>query len=268
MTEPERLLERSTDSFLGEALRAAAADRGSAEAFARALSAAGSAAVLPLSAAPIAKTSSLVLALKGVSVGLAVGVGCVTASVLIQDKWGAARVPVTAAAVSTKSKSAPSKDPASLAPALAASNGHADAVASAAVPVALPDTPASASAAPPSSPRDVTAGTSVDANAAPEAPSGTTAFSTQETKLAREVQLLDEARREVARGNMALALAALDRRDLEFEAPVLEPEATVIRVEALLGRGDKARAVAIGRQFLLKTPSGRLAERVRRLIAE
>jgi hypothetical protein len=85
-------------------------------------------------------------------------------------------------------------------------------------------------------------------------------------RLAAEVAALDVARGRIAAGDPTGALAALDGHRRDFADGVLRAEAEVLRIEALLRRGDSAAAVALGRRFLARTPHSPLAQRVRSLI--
>jgi hypothetical protein len=85
-------------------------------------------------------------------------------------------------------------------------------------------------------------------------------------RLAAEVAALDVARGRIAAGDPAGALAALDGHRRDFADGLLRAEAEVLRIEALLRRGDSAAAVALGRRFLARTPHSPLAQRVRSLI--
>ena len=96
------------------------------------------------------------------------------------------------------------------------------------------------------------------ASAAPEA--------APEPDVAAEVALLDRARGAMARGDSAGAIAALRKHDAEFKNGTLNPEADVLRIEALLGRGDSARAAGAARAFLASHGESPLVGRVRKLL--
>jgi hypothetical protein len=91
--------------------------------------------------------------------------------------------------------------------------------------------------------------------------------SARETELSRELELLDRARRDLASGDPRSALSALERREREIENRALNPEATLVRVQALLASGERDRALALAKEFLSRVSSGPHAERMRRLIA-
>jgi hypothetical protein len=85
-------------------------------------------------------------------------------------------------------------------------------------------------------------------------------------RLAAEVATLDRARARLAAGDPAGALAALDAHARDFADGVLSAEAEVLRIDALLRRGDTSAALALARRFLARSPGSPLAQRVRSLI--
>jgi hypothetical protein len=107
----------------------------------------------------------------------------------------------------------------------------------------------------------------------PPAPVATPAVTARETpsiaasdaKLRDEIRLLDRAR---AALRMRSPQQALQELKLYFEGHprgMLEPEAAVLRIEALRETGDREKAAAASREFLARHPDGPLADRVRRL---
>jgi len=98
------------------------------------------------------------------------------------------------------------------------------------------------------------------------APPPTASASSAEPDLAREVALIDEARKALARKDPAAALRALDTHDREMPAGALMPESNVLRIEAALATGDRARAKELADAFLATNPSGPQARRVRALL--
>jgi hypothetical protein len=72
--------------------------------------------------------------------------------------------------------------------------------------------------------------------------------------LAAEVQSLDVARRALASGDAATALALLDVHDRRFAQQALGPEAQALRIRALARGGDRAAAVAAYRAFAARNP--------------
>jgi hypothetical protein len=84
--------------------------------------------------------------------------------------------------------------------------------------------------------------------------------------LAEEVQILDGAREALVGSDPAAALAALERHHRRFGGGALGPEATVLRIEALLQNGDRAGAARLAREFLAAHPGSPHASRVRSLL--
>jgi outer membrane protein assembly factor BamD (BamD/ComL family) len=78
--------------------------------------------------------------------------------------------------------------------------------------------------------------------------------------------LLDQARAALKRGDAAVALSALDQRQAEVGAGMLGPEATVTRVEALLGQGNRDAASGLAERFWAEHPRGVHADRLRSLL--
>jgi hypothetical protein len=83
--------------------------------------------------------------------------------------------------------------------------------------------------------------------------------------LTRELQLIDEARAGLARGDSARTIERLDRYDLNFPAPHLAAEALALRVEAYALRQDHERVDTLARTFLTRYPQHPLAARVKLL---
>jgi hypothetical protein len=80
-----------------------------------------------------------------------------------------------------------------------------------------------------------------------------------------ELALLDGARASLRAGRPGDALHTLDGYDAQFATGLLVPEATVVRIEALLKMGDTAAAHSLGERFLQAHPDSPLAARVRSL---
>jgi len=87
-----------------------------------------------------------------------------------------------------------------------------------------------------------------------------------ESPLARELKLLDAARAELEGHDPGAALAALDRYERAFPAGALRTEASMVRVEALLARGDGGQARKLARDLLAQDPSGPHARRLRSIV--
>ncbi len=86
--------------------------------------------------------------------------------------------------------------------------------------------------------------------------------------LSSEVALLDSARAALAAHDPAGALDAVARYDRAFPGGVFVPEARILRIQALLQAGDRARAQALAGELLRADPNGPYAKRVREMIAK
>jgi len=88
------------------------------------------------------------------------------------------------------------------------------------------------------------------------------------TSLAEEVTRIDRARNALGRGSSNGALLELGEYDRRFPAGMMRPEATVVRIEAMVESGNLEGARVLGRRFLSVNPGGGLALRVHRVIGE
>lgn len=86
--------------------------------------------------------------------------------------------------------------------------------------------------------------------------------------LAAELRALEEARGAFVSGDHARTLRLLDAYQARFPRKTLGTEATVLRIETLAKRGDRAQAARLGRDFLARHADGPYARRVRSLIGE
>ena len=86
--------------------------------------------------------------------------------------------------------------------------------------------------------------------------------------LERETSLLDAARRALARGGATDALAALAGYERAFPQGALRPEASVLKVRALLGAGDRAGAEALGRRVIAAAPGSEHADAIRAALGQ
>jgi hypothetical protein len=84
--------------------------------------------------------------------------------------------------------------------------------------------------------------------------------------LADEVRLLEEAQRALAAGDPARALRVCDRYQAVFAAGKLAPEETILRVRALLARGERQRAVSLAQAFVSAHPDSPYAARIRAIV--
>lgn len=101
-------------------------------------------------------------------------------------------------------------------------------------------------------------------SAAPAAPSATAL----NKSLALDIALLDRARAALQAGHAERALAALAQYQQKRQSAILDPEATVIRIGALSGIGERAAAARLARAFVQKYPQSRHVEVLRALAAE
>lgn len=86
--------------------------------------------------------------------------------------------------------------------------------------------------------------------------------------LTREVRAIDVARAALDRGDAGGALAALDQHDRDFPAGPLRTEADVLRVDALVARGNRAAAKALAQQLLARDPASAHAKHLRSVVGE
>lgn len=124
--------------------------------------------------------------------------------------------------------------------------------------------PASAEHARTTAPRAPLSGT----HAAPLAPKPMPAPPTeksQATNLSDELAVLDRAQKALHAGDGVAALAAIDNYDQRFTEKRLGPEASVLRIEAMLGQGKHDRARELALVFLAAHPGSPYAQRVRHL---
>ncbi|MEO6417988.1 MAG: hypothetical protein ABIP39_01175 [Polyangiaceae bacterium] len=81
-----------------------------------------------------------------------------------------------------------------------------------------------------------------------------------------EGQTLDLARAALAKGESTKALAILDGHDRDFATGLMNPDAKVLRIEALARTGEDARAKELAENFLADFPHSPLAPRTRGLL--
>lgn len=251
MTEPLRLLDDDEHPRARALLRAALDERAPEGGARRTLSALGVAA---------AATGAASAASAAGSAG-----GALSVSLLAVGKWvgGGALIGVVVATAAappepSEREHAPvvAHDPRASAP-------------EAPAPIDPPRAESKAEVVRPNAPRVVrnTIAPRAAASIAAPPPAATTAarFEPVVDPLQREIQLLDEARRALARGSASVALDLLDRHSREHSSGRLGPEAFVLRLEALIraGQGDRARALA--RSWLSRHPNGPHAERIRKI---
>jgi hypothetical protein len=89
-----------------------------------------------------------------------------------------------------------------------------------------------------------------------------------EDSLTAELTAIDQARSALLNRDYSQTLRLLDDYSHHFSKHRLRTEATVLRIEALAGRGDHDAATRVGREFLQNHPNGPYAQRVRSVIGD
>ncbi|XXT20979.1 hypothetical protein WME94_05340 [Sorangium sp. So ce429] len=267
MTDPKPLGgEEETTEFERTLLRSWKHESPSSAARARALAlaglAAGTSAAPPADAAPAAQVGpGKLLAIAKWSLGTAIGVGLLGAGVALLRP----PAPPSAAAPS----SAP---PAALAPPTAGEPPAASAPPVAPAPIApapAPSGPVTGAPLPPQA--SVLPGTAPAAAASPPrstsaAPRARSAPVAPADALREQVAIIDRARDALGAGDAAGCLSELDAYDRRFPRSAMGEEATVLRIEALIRLGDRARAADLGQRFLASRPTSPHAAGVRALL--
>ncbi|WP_437757021.1 hypothetical protein [Sorangium sp. So ce1389] len=262
MTDPKPLGdlgEEETTEFERTLLRSWKHESPSSAARARALAIAGLAAgtsaappaPAPAPAAPAPAPQAApgkLLAIAKWSLGTAIGVGLLGAGVALLRP----PAPPSVAAPSGEplAASAPPIAPAPIAPAPTPS-GPAP-TPSGPVTIALPGPAPAAVASPPRS-----TSSAPRARSAPVAPADA---------LREQVAIIDRARDALGAGDAAGCLSELDAYDRRFPRSAMGEEATVLRIEALIRLGDRARAADLGQRFLASRPTSPHAAGVRALL--
>jgi outer membrane protein assembly factor BamD (BamD/ComL family) len=78
--------------------------------------------------------------------------------------------------------------------------------------------------------------------------------------------MLDQARSAMATGDPARALSTLDEYARGFPHGALAPEASVLRVEALVAAGDRPAAMRAAQSLLKANPTSPYAQRIESLL--
>jgi hypothetical protein len=97
-------------------------------------------------------------------------------------------------------------------------------------------------------------------------PSRTGVTTAGESPLARELRALDAVRSALDHTDVAEALRDLDQYDHAFPSGALRTEAGMLRIDALLARGDDGAARKLARDLLTRDPSGPHARRLRAIV--
>jgi hypothetical protein len=259
MSEPQRLKDKYAGGLEGALLRSARGDVPSARARGRAFVALGVGGALggipaatTAASAATAKTAvsvGLFAAVKWGGIGLAVG--ALTVGGMQAPKLIASRTAPHAVVASSPKPVAPS-DRAVVPPAPLEE------------PVLDPATPLPAAPEPlPVASRAVKA--PEPRASAPLEPAAAPLDTRPEPRLAEEVAALDRARRLVA-NEPTKALRVLDDYEQRFPSGDLAPEALVLRVEAFVRAGERARAESLGLAYLSRHPRSPHAKRIRTIL--
>jgi len=86
------------------------------------------------------------------------------------------------------------------------------------------------------------------------------------SSLPAELSTLDQARTALRSGDPARALSILDGYASRFPHGSMAPEATMLRIEALVKAGDRAAAGRVADGFLTMSPGSPYAARIRSLL--
>ena len=97
---------------------------------------------------------------------------------------------------------------------------------------------------------------------------GSDAHPASSAPLSDQLAIIDTAREELRSHRPGEALATLDRYAKSYPRGAFAPEATLVRIEALLALGQRPEAVRLAHQFLDRAPNSPYARRVRSLIGE
>jgi hypothetical protein len=86
------------------------------------------------------------------------------------------------------------------------------------------------------------------------------------SSLREETRALDRARAAIVAGDPGTGLVALDRYTVAFPGGTLAKEAALLRIKALVMRGDRSQARALARSFTAANPRDPHAEELRSLL--
>ncbi len=258
-----RVLAAATSALAGSlAVGSAAASAGGAAVAGgagTAAKAAGTGAVVAGSAAAKAVSTGVTIAsLKWLLVAGAVGVMATAGTVGIQR------------AVTARRASSPLGTIAASSPPVAAAPVRAVLPAASALappPAPTPASPPLADAVP--APSALAASPSVARRPVPQSPAPPArdpAPAPASSSFRDEIAALDGVRASIDSGDPATALADLDRYAARFPHGAMGPEATLLRIEALLRAGERDAAVRVADDFTARQPKSPYASRLRSLL--
>jgi len=270
MNEPLRLREQGADDFECDLILSARRDQPGPKAFRRTLTSLGVGLSLPLGAAGVAQGAVVgavvapakiggVVLTKWLATGALFGVvtvgGARVAEHALTPKVpavtvatdGKARAPVSERSAPEAAPTGWSSPPASIEPAEPPAAVRADPGAEHAPTSLSSAVVASGGAVPPSRAFEPLAPPDQDA-------------------LKREITAVDAAREALRGGDARGAIGRLEQYEKAFPGGALSPEASVLRVRALLAVGERARAEELARRVIDADPSGPHADVVRSLL--
>lgn len=88
------------------------------------------------------------------------------------------------------------------------------------------------------------------------------------SSLTQEVMMLGRVRSALAANNPDEALRVLDQYHAQFPAGKMASEEPVLRVQALMAKGDRAQAKAVADAFVAQHPDSPFVSRVQQLVAK
>jgi len=267
MSDPQRIAERGDDAFERALLDSARTDAGSEVALERALAAfSAGAGVGRVDGANAAAPSGGLTLAQWVAVGASVAGLAVLGAQLLRPSADQHR-DLRARSIATTPQPAASAPPGREPPG-SATTTRPESTPPSSVGAATQPQPAEPVARPPL--RAAARQTRPQRGAVPDqaARPSTSAVqpATNATTLAAEVRLLEQARAAIGGRDPEQGLAILDRHAREFPAGALEPEAAVLRVEALIAQRQWAQAQLEAGRLLRRHPRGASARRVRELL--
>jgi hypothetical protein len=121
---------------------------------------------------------------------------------------------------------------------------------------------------PPTEPAVPAASAAEPAAAAEAAPPTELPEPPRAASIAGEVAEIDRIRSALRQGQARAALSGLEQYFRASPTRVLETEATILKVDALVALGERERARALAREFVSRQPMSRHAERLRQLAEE
>jgi hypothetical protein len=99
------------------------------------------------------------------------------------------------------------------------------------------------------------------------APSQAAFDAPEQSRLLRDIALLDAARRALKSGNAAQASALLSRYDTDRQTHVLDREAQLLRIDVLVAQGQRQRAKVLAEAYLSSFPNDTHASHLRSVTA-